>query len=265
SLVGIANGTSNFVLTQCDLEGTEPVDALGTAQRRGYAEPDPQNDIDGTDAGEKLAVLLQHFAARHVPPDGIETRGIAGITSTQIRHARELGGVLKPIVCADWTKGLEAFVGPAFLPAAHPLSRVDGVENALLLGRAGGRLLFQGPGAGPDVTAATVLDDVLEVAAGAAPLARADLKSDRPGSPETGWFVTVDAVRLPRPVDVADLLGSYGIYAHRTSARHAAGGREHQSLLAWPVRRPQLEAALDALRQSCACATAALRALEPTQ
>ncbi len=261
SLTGIANGTSNFILTRCARDGDSLATALAEAQRCGYAEPDPRKDVAGIDAAEKLAVLLQHFASLDVHPDAIETQGIDLLMDLQTAHARELGGVIKPIVHADWTSALEAFVGPAFLPATHALARVDDVENALLLGTARGRLLFQGPGAGADVTAAAVLDDVREIGAGTAPSAARVLRGCRPDSPETEWLITLESGRLPRAADVADLLSAYGVFTHRATPRRSRDGRESQSLLVWPVGRLQLERALDALRGAAGCAASAIRAL----
>jgi homoserine dehydrogenase len=260
SLTGIANGTSNFILTRCVRDGDRLTSALAEAQRRGYAEPDPRNDVAGIDAAEKLAVLLQHFASLDVHPDAIETRGIDTLSDVQPTHARELGGVIKPIIHADWSSGLEAFVGPAFLPAAHPLAHVDDVENALLLGTARGRLLFQGPGAGPDVTAAAVLDDVREIGAGTVRPPTSTLRSRQPNAPETEWLITLSAPRLPRAADVADLLASYGVFPHRTTQRQRTDGHDTQSLLVWPSSRPQVERALDALRRATDCTATAIRA-----
>lgn len=260
SLTAIANGTSNFILTRCAKDGSRIDEALAEARQRGYAEPDPRNDILGIDSAEKLAVLLQHFASLDVHPDSIETIGIDTLTPVQMAHARELGGVIKPIVHADWTARPTAFAGPAFLPARHPLSRVDGVENGLLLERTHGRLLFQGPGAGPEVTAAAVLDDVREVAEGSAQAANSGLRGEQPGAPETEWLVTIWSPRLPIATDIADLLCSHGIYSHRVTGRRTVNGLEYQSLLAWPVSRPQLERGLRALRVAADCSTAALRA-----
>ena len=261
SLTAIANGTSNFILTRCAREGDRIEQALAEARQRGYAEPDPRHDLLGIDSAEKLAVLLQHFAALDLHPDAIETIGIDTLTPVQLVHARELGGVIKPIVHADWATRLTAFAGPAFLPSRHALSRVDGVDNALLLERTHGRLLFQGPGAGPEVTAATVLDDVRELAQGSAQIANRGRRREQPGEPETEWLVTISSPRLPAATDVADLLCSHGIYSHRATGRRTVDGLEHQSLLAWPVPRPQLERGLRALRVAADCSTAALRAV----
>ena len=262
TLLGIVNGTSNYVLTRCAADGCDPARALAAAQRHGYAEPDPGNDVKGIDAAEKLSILLQHFASVDVHPDSIETAGLDTTSHAQIAHARALGGVIKPVVLADWTRGLEAFVGPAFVPAVHVLSRVDGVDNVLVLGGRHGRLLFQGPGAGPDVTAATVLDDVHEVLTGLAASAPGRLRRERPFEPVTGWLVTLDAAGLPCLSEIADLFASYGIYTHRTSEKHFSDGREYQSFLVLPVERPRLAEGLRALRNASGCSTTVVRALE---
>jgi homoserine dehydrogenase len=262
SLVGVVNGTSNFVLGRCGSGGTSQARAVADAQRLGYAEPDPLNDLAGIDAAEKLAVLLQHFAARLVNPDAIETTGIASVESIQLEHAAELGGVIKPVVYADWTDAPEAFAAPAFVPATHPLARVEGVDNAIVLTTAHGRLLLQGPGAGPEATAATVLDDVWEIAAGSAAVHDATLSSCAVAAPETEWLITLRGTRLATARDVADLLASFGVFAHRSTAIRAGDGRQSRSFLAWPSDRPRLELALSALRNASGCDALALRALE---
>lgn len=262
SLVGIANGTSNYVLGRA-AAGVPIADALREAQRQGYAEPDPRADVMGIDPAEKLAVLVHHFAARDVHPDQFETVGIGSLSSRQSVHAAELGGVIKPVVSADWTGGaIEAFVGPAFVPHEHPLARVDGVDNALLLTTPHGRLLFQGPGAGPEVTAATVLDDVREVIAGVAPQYRSSLAATRVEAPETEWLIALAASRLPRGTDLSDLLASHGVFARRWTARHTCEGYEAQSFLTWRATRSQVDLALDAVRRASGCDVTAVRALE---
>ncbi len=234
------------------------------AQRLGFAEPDPRKDLSGEDAAEKLAVLLQHFAAREVRPASLNPSGVDDITPTQIAHARALGGVIKPVIYADWSDGLQSFVSPAFVPSAHPLSRVDGVENALLLGTRFGRVLFQGPGAGPDVTAATILDDVREILTASAAPVSAGLRTDRAAAPDTPWLLTLTATRLPRATEVADLLASYGVFPQRTTARDGRSGDERQSLLTWNGEGAELAAACRALASAAGCSIRSIRALEVT-
>ena len=262
SLLGIVNGTSNFILTRCAAGNVGIADALADAQRRGYAEPDPRADVQGIDARDKLALLLQHFAHVAVPLDDIETRGLDAIGDAQAAHARELGGAIKPVVSADWSDGsVDSFVGPAFIPHAHPLASVQGVENGIVLRSLGGRLIFQGPGAGPEITAATVLDDVEEALAGVARVP-ATVASASATAPASGWLVTLEGTRLPGATDVADLLASHGLFASRTTATHSDGGSESRSLLLWPAHRPALERALDALRGAAGCTASSLRAVE---
>ena len=261
-LTGIVNGTTNYVLSRCGDTGTTMIVALAEAQRLGFAEPDPRNDVEGIDAAEKLAVLMQHFAGREVNPGDLETSGIAALEAIQLAHAAELGGVIKAVVYADWTGSPEAFAAPAFVPAAHPLARVDGVENAILLTSAHGRLLFQGPGAGPETTAATVLDDVREIAGGTAAVHTAAVSSCTVAAPETEWLITLRGTRLPAAHDVADLLASFGVFAHRTTAVRSDDGRESRSCLAWRSTRHRVELALSALRGASGCDAFALRAIE---
>lgn len=260
SLAGIANGTSNYILTRAR-DARCGIDVpLADAQRLGYAEPDPSKDIDGIDAAEKLIVLLQHFATVDTHAPSLETTGIRSIDATDIDHAGELGGTIKPVIWADWSGRLQAFAGPAFIPSRHVLAPVDGAENAIVLTGPRGRLVFRGPGAGPDVTAATVMDDVFEAATTSRPIAFPTLEPVEPAAPETGWFLTLAAAQLPRGVEVADLLASHGIYLRRASETMV--GRRSFAALTWPAPRPKIESALRALAAAAGCETKLFRALE---
>jgi homoserine dehydrogenase len=274
---GIVNGTTNYILTKMEREYQDFEDALADAQRLGLAEPDPGNDIDGIDAVEKLSVLIRHFGRRSVAPAAIETRGIREIQAADLRHAREFGGAIKPIVDAEWTlDGVRAFVGPAFVPVEHKLSRIDGVENAVCLhgGEPGSTgspapaidLFYSGPGAGPAVTAATILDDVAECCARALASAGGQRgTSTRPTAcdpPATPWFIRLSGISLPHGADLSDLLGSYGVWLQRASTTDASSGRAACYLLTWPSPRARLERALAALADASACEAFCIRTLE---
>ena len=161
---GILNGTSNFVLSRMARDGASFDEALASAQRAGFAEPDPSKDIEGDDAVEKLCVLLRHLAGstctrrRSTRPESPASR------RRDQQHAAAFGGTVRPVVVADWSEpALAAYAGPAYVEGTNALSRVDGVQNAIALTTLwSGELFFSGPGAGPTVTAATVLDDVVE-------------------------------------------------------------------------------------------------------
>jgi homoserine dehydrogenase len=262
---GIVNGTTNYILTKMEREQQDFEDALADAQRLGLAEPNPASDIDGVDAVEKLAVLIRHFGRRSIGPAAIETRGIRQIQAADLRHAREFGGAIKAVVDAQWrAEGVDAFVGPAFVPADDKLSRIDGVENAVRLqGESGIDLFYAGPGAGPAVTAATILDDVAECCA--RPTARAAARAAEPArcdAPATAWFVRLSGVTLPHGSDVADLLGSYGVWLRRISPLDSSGGRQACYLLTWPSPRQRVDRALSALADAGACEAFCIRTLE---
>ena len=262
SILGIANGTSNYVLTRAANDRSDIAVALADAQRRGLAEPDPTNDVDGIDAAEKLIVLLQHFAGADLRLADVERRGIREVTATDIELAASLDGRIKPVIAAEWSDAITAFVGPAFVPREHLLASVDDAENALVLGGPQGRVVFRGPGAGPEVTAATVLDDVGEAVEGRVERSRPGLRSDVCAAPESEWFVTLAADRLPRGAETADLLASYGVFIRRTAPLRCTDGLERSAALTWPAERTRVERALAALRTACGCEARYFRALD---
>lgn len=275
-VTGIVNGTTNFILTKMERERQDFAGALYDAQRLGLAEPNPANDIDGIDAVEKLAVLIRHFGRHRVKPGAIETVGIRDVQALDLTFAREFGGAIKSVVDADWSgDGLTSFVGPAFVPSTNKLSRIDGVENAVALrSAAAGELFYSGPGAGPAVTAATILDDVVECcrsggqgvrepgSLGAGPRGAEAAQARTCHSPETGWFVRLSANTLPHGADIADLLSSFGISLRRISSIDTTTGRSVCYVLTWPSTRARVERALTALADASGCETACLRTLE---
>jgi homoserine dehydrogenase len=267
-VTGILNGTSNFVLTRVSRNHEDIPTALDEARRLGFAEADATKDLDGTDAAEKLSVLIRLLGHRFVHPSVIARTGIGCLQPADLQQASEFGGVIKPVATADWSAGpVTSFVGPAFLPLTHPLASLEGVTNAVCLSRPGhAHVVFSGPGAGPHVTAATVLDDVLELLgedggrtgwSGLAPRASIGAPS------ESAWFVRLDlGAGAPDQRDVADLLGSFGVWIART----ASPGGIHHPLTRWilthPVAPARLSAALEALALSCGCRACSLPILE---
>src|SRR6185503_9048883 len=160
----IVNGTSNFILTAL-AEGDASFDeALRRAQQLGYAEPDAARDLDGDDAADKLVLLTALFGWGKLSREALDVSGIRSVTTGDLAAARSIGGTIKPIVSADRdSSGVRAFVGPVFLPATEPLASISGELNGIRLdGRHVQNLFFSGPGAGPDVTAVTLLDDAIQ-------------------------------------------------------------------------------------------------------
>ena len=165
-VTAIINGTTNFMLTAMAHQGSSYADVLAEAQRLGYAEPDPTADVEGIDASYKLAILCGLAFHVDIAPADVTRAGITKLTSRDFRYARELGYAIKLLASGRLFEGeLVATVQPAFVALNEPLARVDGVLNAVQVeGDLVGRVLFEGPGAGPMPTASAVLADVLDVA-----------------------------------------------------------------------------------------------------
>jgi homoserine dehydrogenase len=164
-VTAILNGTSNYILSAMTSAGASFEGALADAQRLGLAEPDPVMDVSGADAAEKLSILLRLFGHLVLRPAAIPAEGIDSVDADDLRAAADLNGCIKPVAYASWKDGaVRAFVGPAFVPRSHPLAHIKGLTNAIHLEGDHGPLCFSGPGAGPEVTAATLLDDVAEIA-----------------------------------------------------------------------------------------------------
>lgn len=165
-VLGIVNGTTNYILTKMATEGKEFSDALAEAQALGYAEANPSADVQGDDAARKIAILASiAFNTRVTYPD-VYIEGITKISSGDIRYAGELGYVIKLLAIARETDGqVEARVHPALLSRKHPLAAVSDVFNAIFIeGDAVGEAMFYGRGAGRMPTASAIVGDIMEEA-----------------------------------------------------------------------------------------------------
>ncbi|HXV18902.1 MAG TPA: homoserine dehydrogenase [Candidatus Omnitrophota bacterium] len=164
-ILGIMNGTCNYILTRISQEGADFRSVLKDAQKKGYAEQDPSLDIDGVDTAHKLAVLSRISFGVSVPMRSIALQGIRGISYSDIAYAKELGYVVKLLAVAKKEKrGLELRVSPTLLPLAHPLANVSGVYNGVFLhADQAGDQLFYGRGAGMMPTASAVMSDILDI------------------------------------------------------------------------------------------------------
>jgi len=164
-VIGIVNGTTNYILTRMSEEKIDFQQVLQEAQDAGYAEADPTADIEGHDAARKIAILASIAFNSRVTTDDVYVEGITEITPEDISYARELGYVIKLLALArDHGKEIEVRVHPAFLPQEHPLATVQGVFNAIFVqGNAVGETMFYGKGAGQMPTASAVVGDVMEI------------------------------------------------------------------------------------------------------
>ena len=165
-LMGIINGTANYILTQMSEEGRDFASALAEAQRKGYAEADPTFDVEGFDAAHKLQILSSLAYGGYIDFDRIYVEGISSISPLDIKYAGEFGYKIKLLAITKESNGKrEARVHPTLIPKHYLLASVGGVFNAVYIqGDAVGPLLFYGQGAGQMPTASAVVSDIVEIA-----------------------------------------------------------------------------------------------------
>lgn len=166
SIMGIVNGTTNYMLTRMDEDGMSYEDALKEAQERGFAEADPTADVDGLDAAAKIAILASIAFNSRVTMNQVFTEGIRCISPVDLAMAHEMGYAVKLLAHAYRSDGgIDVRVHPTMIPESHQLATVNGVFNAIYtVGDAAGENMFFGEGAGAGPAASAVMGDVLEVA-----------------------------------------------------------------------------------------------------
>jgi len=248
-ITGIINGTSHFIACEC-ARGGSLASALTEAIARGYAEPDSSADLGGRDAAEKLTILLHLVGCPDVTVTDLLTCSFEVVTGADALGSRALGGVIKPIALASLDPtNPGAWVGPAFVDRAHPFASLDGVANAVeFAGAIGDPVTFAGPGAGPRITAATILDDVVETVTGAdrsqgsswrlPPTPPASLRQP----PDGPWFLRVAGHGLA----IGDLAERLAL-GHMPAVGLIECGRAFAARTA-PASWPALCALVDALR-----------------
>lgn len=202
-VLGIVNGTTNYILTRMDETGASFADALEEANTLGYAEADPTADVEGFDAAAKAAILGGLAFHSRVRAGDVHREGITDVTAADVASAREMGCVVKPLaICERSADGRSVGVRthPAMIPRTHPLAGVREAYNAVVVeGEAAGRLMFYGAGAGGAPTASAVLGDVVAVARnrlvgtrGAGETAYADLPVRPMGDTITRYHISLD-------------------------------------------------------------------------
>lgn len=238
SILGIVNGTTNFILTAMSEEGRAYDDVLAEAQALGYAEADPTADVGGGDAAAKAAILAGLGFGVWVGADRVHTEGIDGIDVVDIAAAADLGYAVKLLGIADKSDdGVCVRVHPALVPHEHPLAAIRGAHNAIFVeGPAVGELLFSGPGAGGDPTATAVLGDVI--------VASRELLAGTPVAPRirfgdgqvvdfseasTKWYVRLEVVDAPGVL--AQIAACFGDHDVSIMSLHQEGRGDDATLL----------------------------------
>lgn len=165
-VMGILNGTTNYILTMMTKEGLDYETALKDAQDQGFAEADPTADVEGIDAANKLSILMALMFDKYVAPQDIPTTGITAITKEKIDEARENGCKIKLIAHAKKNESgdIDYEVRPMYISATHPLANINKEFNAVFIkGNAVDDLMFYGKGAGPLPTGSAIMGDVIDI------------------------------------------------------------------------------------------------------
>jgi homoserine dehydrogenase len=238
---GIVNGTTNFILTEMT-GGSSYAEALAEAQRIGYAEADPSDDVSGRDAAAKMAILARLAYGSPVHLDDVRYEGIENLHSDDLEFARELGLGLKLIGTAERLPGgLSVRVHPAFLYAGHPLAGVSGPFNAVTLeSEAITEITLSGPGAGGRQTASAVLGDVVSVMTGGARPPAPPLAIPLVEDVESAFYLHLDVADRPGVLAaVTKVLGEHEVSIKSVVQR---GMRERARLVM--ITHPVLESGL---------------------
>ena len=220
-VLGIVNGTTNFILDRMDTSGADFSAALAEAQALGYAESDPTADVAGFDAASKAAILASIAFHTEVTADDVYREGILSVTSADIASAKAMGCVVKLLaICERSNGGISARVHPAMIPRTHPLAAVREAYNAVFVeAESAGRLMFYGAGAGGQPTASAVLGDTVAIARnllaglrGPDSSTYAQLPLVPIGDARTSYYVQLDVADRPGVLaPVADAFAQQGV------------------------------------------------------
>ncbi len=219
-VLGIVNGTTNYILTRMTEAGASYAEALAEAQALGFAEADPTADVEGHDAAAKASIIATIAFGRLVRGSEVVAEGISGITADDIANASSLGHVIKLLAVAEEVAGaLSVRVFPAMVPADHPLANVRGSFNAVFVeGRSVGDLMFYGRGAGGGPTASAVLGDVVDAAVNLRKGTHASLGTfapaafASPGDLRSAYYLQIEVADRPGVLAaVANVFGTHDV------------------------------------------------------
>jgi homoserine dehydrogenase len=226
-VLGIVNGTTNFILTRMEA-GAEYAEALAEAQRLGYAEADPTDDVSGADAAAKMAILATVAFGSRVPLEDVDAVGIEHVTSGHHRVARELDMVVRLVGAATLVNGsLDVRVRPSLVDRHHPLAAVEGAFNAVMIqGDAIREITLEGPGAGGIETASAVVADMVSVIGTTGtgflqndPCWR-ELPRMEPGDWRSAWYLGMEVRDRPGVLaQLAQRLANHGVSVARLEQR----------------------------------------------
>jgi homoserine dehydrogenase len=255
-VMGIVNGTTNYILTKMTEERASYADALAEAQELGYAEPDPTADVEGFDAAAKAAIVASIAFGVRVAPDEVHREGISGVTAADIAFADQLGYAVKLLAVAERVNGQVAVrVHPTMVPKTHPLASVRESFNAVFIeGEAVGELMLYGRGAGGMPTASALLGDLVDAAhnlrAGGA--GRAPVLGTAGISPiddlQSQYYLSLDVIDRPGVLSaVAGVFGEHGV-SIRSMVQEGLGAEARLIFMTHTARERDVQATIAGLR-----------------
>jgi homoserine dehydrogenase len=244
---GIVNGTTNFILTEMERTGASYAEALAEAQRLGYAEADPTEDVSGRDAAAKMAILARLAFSARVGLDDVSYEGIESLTGQDIAYARELGLSLKLVGTAERVDGgLSVRVHPTFLFGAHPLASVSGSFNAVTVeSPAITEITLSGPGAGGSQTASAVLGDVVSAMIPPPTLPSPPVDVPIVADVESAFYLHLEVADTPGVLaQIAEILGLQGVSV-KSVVQHGLGEDARLEMVVHRVRESKFLAAVE--------------------
>lgn len=270
-IMGIVNGTTNFILDRMESTGADFQEALAEATELGYAEADPTADIEGFDAASKAAILASLAFHSEVPVDKVHREGITTVTAMQIETARQAGYAVKLLaICERIGDGIVARVHPTLIPLEHPLAAVRGAYNAVFVeAESAGRLMFYGAGAGGPETASAVLGDLVSAAKrhlaggpGLADSTHANLEALSVQHVSTRFQITLEVSdKAGVLAKIASIFANHGVSVETVQQSVASNKAALLTIMTHEALEKDLEAVVSALKQddSVVSVTAVIR------
>ena len=258
-VMGIVNGTTNFILDRMESTGADFQEALAEATALGYAEADPTADIEGFDAASKAAILASLAFHSEVPVERVHREGITTVTAMQIETARQAGYAVKLLaICERVGEGLVARVHPTLIPLEHPLAAVRGAYNAVFVeAESAGRLMFYGAGAGGPETASAILGDLVSAAKrhlaggpGLSDSTHADLEALPVQYVTTRFQITLEVSdKAGVLAKIASIFAGHGVSVETVQQSVAADSSALLTIMTHQALEKDLEAVVTALKQ----------------
>ena len=258
-VMGIVNGTTNFILDRMESTGADFQEALAEATALGYAEADPTADIEGFDAASKAAILASLAFHSEVPVERVHREGITTVTAMQIETARQAGYAVKLLaICERVGDGLVARVHPTLIPLEHPLAAVRGAYNAVFVeAESAGRLMFYGAGAGGPETASAILGDLVSAAKrhlaggpGLSDSTHADLEALPVQYVTTRFQITLEVSdKAGVLAKIASIFAGHGVSVETVQQSVAADSSALLTIMTHQALEKDLEAVVTALKQ----------------